>query len=223
MDKIVQVYCNNCVGLRRHNELFSASRVAFSGDEDHESVTEQIALAACCGCDTRTTVVRTFYGDEQDMTQYPSQITRKAPDWLWDIFLEDNINNPVKHDFITEIYVALGAGALRLATLGIRALIEHVMIEKIGADNRTFVQNLDAFEEKGYLSKYQRLAIEPVLEAGHASMHRGFKAAREDVLHLLDVTENLIQLIYIYQPRSEKMKIPPRPAKVTRALKGPPI
>ncbi|WP_371851449.1 DUF4145 domain-containing protein [Duganella sacchari] len=44
------------------------------------------------------------------------------------------------------MYVAISSSALRLATLGVRALLEHVMIEKVG-DNGSFKKNLEAFEQ----------------------------------------------------------------------------
>jgi hypothetical protein len=117
-----------------------------------------------------------------------------------DIFLKDNDpGNPIKHDFIKEIYLAISSGALRLATLGIRALLEHVMIENVG-DRNGFVNNLDAFQAEGFMPKIQRQAIEPVLEAGHASMHRGFNPTHYDVTHLLDVTEDLIRQFTFIRP-----------------------
>ena len=97
----------------------------------------------------------------------------------------------------------------RLAVIGIRALLEQIMIEKV-TDNRSFKANIDKFQEHGFISRMQREAIEPVIEAGHASTHRGFKASKADIHHLINVTENLIESIYINQIRSTKLKVPQR-------------
>lgn len=101
---------------------------------------------------------------------------------------------------------------LRLCVIGIRALLEHVMVENI-SDQGGFFANLKAFETGGFISRVQREAIEPVLEAGHASMHRGFKATEPQVQALLDVTENVLESIYITGGRVKGLAIPPRPDK----------
>ena len=54
-------------------------------------------------------------------------------------------------DLFLEIYQAVCGGQLRLAVMGVRALIEQVMIHKVG-DNGSFVKNLDAFQKAGYIS-----------------------------------------------------------------------
>jgi hypothetical protein len=208
----IQTHCSTCAGYRNHQVIAEESRMHHYYDEENdcgEDVQETARFAKCAGCGAFTMVIIFNNGHTQDQRHYPPQTTRKAPEWLFEIFLDDNAENPVKHAFIKEIYIALSNGALRLATLGIRALLEHVMIEQAG-DNKTFANNLNAFQEKGFISKVQRKAIEPVLEAGHASMHRGFAPTYQDVTHLLDVTENLLQSIYIYGRRSAALKIPQR-------------
>lgn len=111
-----------------------------------------------------------------------------------------------------EIYSAHKAGNLRLCVIGIRALLEHVMVENI-SDQGGFFANLKAFEAGGFISRVQREAIEPVLEAGHASMHRGFKATEPQVQALLDVTENVLESIYVTGGRVKGLAIPQRPDK----------
>lgn len=58
-----------------------------------------------------------------------------------------------------------------LAVMGIRALLEAVMISKAG-DHGTFSENIAEFEKLGYVSKLQRARLETILEAGHATIHR---------------------------------------------------
>ncbi|TFW17970.1 DUF4145 domain-containing protein [Duganella callida] len=212
MINYIQAHCNVCVGFRNHQVIAAETRMHHYYDEDDDSgtdVEEAVKLAKCCGCGAFTMIQTMSDGHTIERNQFPSPASRRVPEWLFEIFLEDKVENPVKHAFIKEIYTALSTGSLRLATLGIRALLEHVMIEHVG-DKKTFGKNLDAFQEDGYISKKQREAIEPVLEAGHASMHRGFAPTYQDVTHLLDVTENLLQSIYIYGPRSAALKIPQR-------------
>ena len=95
--------------------------------------------------------------------------------------------------------------------MGIRALIESVMIDKI-EDQGSFYKNLTAFESEGFVSKSQRSVLEPVLEAGHATIHRSFNPSREDIVTCLDVAEGIIEAIYINEDRAAALsrKVPPR-------------
>jgi hypothetical protein len=128
---------------------------------------------------------------------------------MFELFMSSDLNNPFKHEFIREIYSSLKTGNLRLTVLGVRALLEQVMLEHV-EDKGSFVKNLDQFEQAGFISRIQREAIVPVIEAGHASMHRGFKATEQQVEAILDITENLIESIYIAKSRTNGLKVPPR-------------
>ena len=97
-----------------------------------------------------------------------------------------------------------------MVVLGIRALLEQIMIENL-ADRGSFYDNLLQLEKEGFISKIQREAIGPVIEAGHASMHRGFKATEPQVAAILDVVENVIESIYISKGKTSGLKIPSRP------------
>lgn len=210
-----QLYCNDCLGIRRHTVMFHTERYWYSYDDEDGSPTSherrQYTLAQCDGCDFITLVMvddASFYPDVS-VLQYPPQTIRKEPKWLTDLLLDSIISDTYKNEFISEIYIALRNNTPRLAVMGIRALLEQIMIEKVG-DNGSFKKNLDKFEADGYISKVQRDAIDPVIEAGHASIHRGFKAQQSDVIHLMDVTENLIESIYINQKRSAQLNVPKR-------------
>ena len=89
--------------------------------------------------------------------------------------------------------------------MGIRALIEHMMILEV-TDNGSFKKNLEAFQKAGYLSDKQRTIIEPILEAGHAAIHRGYEPSSEDVITVIEITESLVETIYVHSKKAEKLK-----------------
>ena len=95
--------------------------------------------------------------------------------------------------------------------MGIRALLEQVMIDKVG-DHGSFKNNLDEFQGQGFVSISQRQVLEPVLEAGHATMHRSFTPESKDVGLLMDIAESVIESIYVneYRAKGITKKIPPR-------------
>jgi hypothetical protein len=206
----ITAYCNLCTGERAHKVLFSEQREWHDDDDGYVSYHEvsQSIVAACCGCEYRTFLTRWWNSSEVFVTQYPPKTLRRKPDWGFNSFTF-SIADATKSELLNEVYSALGAGCPRLAVMGVRALLEHIMIEKVG-DQHGFAKNLSAFTEQGFISKLQGETLSRVLEAGHASIHRAYKPELEDVLFCLDVTELLIASIYIHPTRSARMNLPVR-------------
>jgi hypothetical protein len=211
----ISIYCNVCAGERDHEVLFSVERRWDEEPDDETSYgyleVEQCLVAACCGCKHRTFLTRWWNGPEKAITQYPPKTVRRKPHWSVNLFFS-NIADPTKIELLDEIYAALGAECLRLAVMGIRALLEHIMIEQVG-DEGGFDEKLNAFEKKGCISTVQRAALAPIIQAGHASMHRAYKPPLDDVMFCLDVVENVIASIYVHPNRSIQMKVPQRPPR----------
>jgi hypothetical protein len=88
------------------------------------------------------------------------------------------------------------------------------MIDKIG-DQGNFTANINKFETQGYISKKQREIIEPVLEAGHASIHRGFVPKADQLITLVDIVESIVLVVYVQTAKAAalKKKIPPKKTK----------
>ncbi|WP_313331228.1 DUF4145 domain-containing protein [Comamonas sp.] len=103
--------------------------------------------------------------------QYPPALARRRPLWVHDLCLEDFLRGQSKYKLLQELYIGIGVQNWWLTMLGVRSLLEFVMIEKVG-DNGTFVKNLHKFLNAGFISKIQLDALEPLIEAGHASTHR---------------------------------------------------
>ena len=196
--------------------MFSTTREHHEDSDDGNAYYERTVyrVAECDGCasvSVHTSWVNSGQPDPID-EQWPPKVSRRPPKWMFELFLSDSFHNPFKHDFIREIYSSLKARNLRLTVLGVRALLEQVMLEHI-EDKHSFAGNLEAFEAQGFISRVQREAILPVIEAGHASMHRGFKATEQQVEAILDIAENVIESIYITKSRATGIEVPPRKPK----------
>ena len=103
-----------------------------------------------------------------------------------------------------EIYVAVQNGLTRLAAMGIRAALESVMIDKVG-DKKNFKANMDAFQEAYYLSVRERGHLEAILNVGDAAMHREWNPPGNDVKVLLDITESIIQVVYLHDKSADAL------------------
>jgi hypothetical protein len=113
---------------------------------------------------------------------------------------------------LTEVYSAVQNDLRCLAAMGIRAILEVVMRNKVG-DQRTFKVLLDEFQKAGYLSTRQAGSLDSILEAGHAAIHRGWEPTDEDIAALLDITEAVIETTYLHERRAQALekRVPRRP------------
>lgn len=222
----VKSHCNRCQGETNQDVLHSET-VKWEEiiDEDEEgggfqiSGTDIYQMLKCRGCDSITFKYEEWFEGNYDergnrvpeFHYYPPAIYRPEPKWLNDLdsFFEEE--QKFIHDLMKEIYSSLHNDSRRLATMGIRALIEHIMIEKVG-DQGSFVKNLDTFAAKGLISLSQKDILGAVLEAGHASIHRSYSPTTEDLHTCMDIAESIVESIYIHPNKASKLKgkIPPR-------------
>jgi hypothetical protein len=228
-DTMRKAHCNKCLRSTNHEVLFrqetSWSEDIAVGDGNYHPISGEdiYSLLKCRGCDEVRFLHEHQFSEEWDedgpvlnRDYYPPQITRQKPEWV--VF-----GLPIKlglyefGELIDEIYRALPIKATRLAAMGIRALVEKMMIDKVG-DKGTFEQNIRSFFEAGYVAPVQQDAFKSILvEAGHAAMHRGWEPSLDDVNTLLDIVESLIKATYIDPAKAQQVgqRIPPRSRKGT--------
>ena len=108
---------------------------------------------------------------------------------------------------ITEVHSAHSNGLERLTIMGIRSVIELIMIEKVG-DHKTFWKNLDEFNKKGYISTIEYDILRSVIDVGNEVTHENKLPQPEGVIVAIDIMEHLIAAIYIH-PYHAKTYIPP--------------
>lgn len=106
---------------------------------------------------------------------------------------------------LKEVYVAVQNNLPRLATMGVRALLEKIMISKT-ADQGSFAKNIEKFEELGHVSKLQRKRLETILDAGHAAIHRAYDPKEKDVITLLDIAEHIVESVYLHEGKVAALK-----------------
>lgn len=209
-----KAHCNQCGGSKQHDVLWTKSEKLF--DDYCAEGTDHFGLQ-CRGCESisyETSGWQSDLRDEdgellRDVQSYPPKTVRKKPHWHADVVLQALFDDKHFLNLLDEIYIALQNNCPRIAVMGIRALVETIMVDKCG-DQRTFADHLDAFEKQGYMSTVQRRAIEPVIEAGHATIHRSFKPDAGEVLIALNIAENLIESIYVAGTLAAQLKVPPR-------------
>lgn len=225
------IHCNRCSNTTKHESIFAEDFYWSDEISDDFGVdgADKYELLKCGGCGSIQLRHTNWFSEDFDPETgtaklkrhyYPPPTYRKKPKWLYPyvspsddalfyVVLEKNLE-----DIINEIYIALQNNALQLAVMGIRALLETVIVHKCG-DQGTFGGNLEAFYKAGYISTKQKELINSVLEAGHAAIHRGYKPKKHEVSCLMDISESIIEMIYINDFRMKGIngKIPAKKSK----------
>lgn len=142
--------------------------------------------------------------DEPSVIYYPPAISRREPKWMGQFGgpfsnVDDAVGEPVH-----EIYASLHNSSRRLSTIGTRSLLEHVMLSKI-SDQGTFKKNVAAFQNAGFLSEKHAQFLTTVIDAGNASIHRSWKPTREQLSTIMDITESILEAVYVLHPSAEKL------------------
>jgi hypothetical protein len=205
--------CSNCRAKTSHNVL----------QVERRTFDETFELIECAGCGrvsfAHSYLVSSGSGgewlEERWTDYYPSPKSRPQPWWLGELRLSGpliNIDYGLR-GLLAEIYEAVSGGQPRLALMGVRALLEQLMVVKVG-DQGSFASNLKAFCDKGFISQVQYDAVSAVLDAGHATMHRMYKPTEDDLNTVLDIVEGVFAAIFVHMPSAKALsdQIPRRPS-----------
>lgn len=212
---LTEAHCNKCCGMRTHNVLHTA-RSTWENETHEVNGSDTYDTVKCSGCGDIKLRLTAWNSEEHEdyITYFPAAIFRREPIWFSQLWSKLGKNDQFIEPLLKEIYTALQNGMPSLATMGVRALLEQVMVTKAG-DKGSFAKNIAAFQELGFVSIVQRKRLEAILEAGHAAIHRTFTPEVRDVITLLDITEHIIEAVYLHEELVQQLRkrIPPRPTK----------
>lgn len=161
-------------------------------------------MLKCAGCDSVILRHTSSFSEDPEPSVhfYPPAMSRKEPAWLVDM---SGKSAALAKSLLKEIYVGVQNGMKMIATMGVRSLMEYVMIDSVG-DQGTFGKNLTEFASKGFISDKQRDILDVVLEAGHATTHRAYQPSDQDLATCIDIAENVLQTVYVHPWKAAELK-----------------
>jgi hypothetical protein len=211
----IKAHCNRCGGDRNH-EVLHSEKTSWEHEEYSIGGSYQYDTLKCLGCDSVKLRHTSWFSEDDTPTInfYPPAIFRPRPNWFNELLARLSSEDEFVHKLLKEIYVAIQNNLPSLATMGIRSLLEKIMISKTG-DQGSFLKNIVQFERLGYVSRVQRERLEAILEAGHATIHRAFSPETDDVITLVDITEHIVESVYLHDAKITELKkrVPPRKSK----------
>lgn len=207
--------CNTCGGERNHAlraKYYAEGPMDATDDDGIPLAFDLFEILQCLGCNA-VTIRRTkwngsrYYVDSEDggfiysdesITYLPGRMARARPPWL------SSLPKAVE-SVLGEVYSALDVGALTLAAIGVRTIIDMVALKAVG-DLGTFREKLEALEKGGWLGSLDRRRVEVVADAGSAAAHRGFRATPTSIGHMMEVVEHLLKATYVLDLQTKVLK-----------------
>ncbi|MGH7075305.1 MAG: DUF4145 domain-containing protein [Stellaceae bacterium] len=222
-------YCRQCGGERRHSMIAEKTR-SWSDDDAPVDGSDTWSIIECGGCHTVTFVHSHWFSEDTEYTEdgstpilhrdlYPPTPSRKMPEWGVDAYLGLKNEDLWVVKLHADIYAAVGMEAFALAAMGTRAIVDFAVTSTAGEEG-TFKDKLNRMRKQHPITETQVEVIYAAFDAGSAAAHRGYSPTREEVFTLLDITESLLQQLYIDPVRQRrqaqaaealKSKTPPRP------------
>ena len=129
----------------------------------------------------------------------------KRPEWY------DQLDD-TKKALISEIETALQGNLSALPTMGLRTLLESIILDHID-DKGNFKKNIDEFVKQGYMTNKQADLVSSVVDAGNAAAHRAYFPDAANILVCVEVVKHLAHGVYILGPMVNAMakNTPSRP------------
>jgi hypothetical protein len=125
----------------------------------------------------------------------PPRTWRRPPEWVDQLEAMD----PGLTALLREVYQSANDRQPRLLSMGVRAVLDLVMIQTIG-DAGSFENKMSAMAKTGHLSGRQQDMLATVIDAGSAASHRGFQPPRDLLEQMLVVMASIVRDHFITNP-----------------------
>jgi hypothetical protein len=192
--------CRHCAVGGYHYPIHNG-KIDKSERPSHRST---FKLLECENCGWLTLIVDNWVfpqsgGDSfiTDTLRYPPNIVRPKPDWFSSLSEE-------YRTLLNEIYSALDNRLYTLASAGIRTAIDRLIVEMIG-DIGTFKSKLSSLQKKGIVNNDEFDLMDSIIDAGSASVHRGYSPTQDIVIAMLEITEHIFFELKIRELRSNRL------------------
>jgi Domain of unknown function (DUF4145) len=218
--EIVKAHCNKCDGER--NAYRRASHAVNQRDGEI-SWSDTYDVLECCGCNSISVRHEHWFSEWDDfdldsvtgqpklipgikVTSWPPPTKRRKPEWV------DNLDDDVLRGVADEVYQALDAGLIVLASIGTRTLLDRAMFLRVGDPRGGFAAKLDEMVQNGHIGEGEKETLEAITDAGSAAAHRGFAPSANTLTTIVEAVENFLHREFVLKTAAKEVRkaTPPR-------------
>lgn len=144
---------------------------------------------------------------------YPPEPKRPSPAWFWKVMQVDRLLYFTMH----ETYCAYDNDLRILCVSGIRTALDRLFTLSDISPDLPYARRVAAFKEKKRISPEFADAVDVMIEAGHAAIHRNWRPSEVHTSELLGYLDKLVEYC-LFPPEGAsvdalKKLIPPGPRK----------
>jgi hypothetical protein len=188
-------------------EILPATRYGMSLNEYWE-------IVDCSGCNTPSFRLRSWsefddYRDfdtgefplhKENVTRFPVTETYMPHQWMPRLPYEER-------RLMQWVYDAVNSRSLTLAAIGLRMVIERVIVTRVGErENEGLKGKLGRFVVEGFAGTRETEVLYAVIDAGSAAAHRGYAPSGVDMDTMIRVVESLLQRLYVFEYEASQLK-----------------
>ncbi len=199
VEKDIKNYCSKCKNDTNQNIVFYDSELdtkeiffeSLKGDALWIIEKHDWTITKCKGCGMLNMQIKTSHIGKDNLEWIvnikliPWKIHHTPPKWVFSLDKKYIL-------ILSEIYTAYNNDLFRLTAMGIRTILDMLMIDAIG-DIGSFEEKIKIFEKEGHINKTQKKIFETVIEVGNASSHRWYNPEKNTLNDLLEIIEHLLQ------------------------------
>lgn len=135
---------------------------------------------------------------------WPALAKRQKPDWITEYGIEAEGTKEL-NGIIREVYIALDTDLAVLAAIGMRTCFDVAAINLGVNDSLSFAQKIDALEKSGKIGSVDKSRIEVLIDAGSASVHRGWTPSTKQLHTLVELLEQFLFDAFVRPSRKKKL------------------
>ncbi len=172
--------------------------------------TTQSYIIKCGGCKERSFLQRTkayqnWTPAGETVETFPGNLNSwRSPKWFAKRDLAGELGQFI-HSYLAQIYSCYNSRSFDLVALGVRALIENLLVKKNGEDIGGFEHKLNKFRESGHVTNDQKNILKEVIDLGSAVTHRGTRASRDMAEDALRILESFIEQLFVNPNRKQRI------------------
>jgi hypothetical protein len=226
--------CSRCGGIRKC-DIHAEHTESYISDPFQAWTDRRILECRGCGYVFMQTVSTNNsedydYDDEgspclkEDVKYWPALSKRKMPDWM-EKGLEAKDTERLSFSML-ELYGALDNDLNSLAGIGIRMSFD-IAAKLLGVEpEQPFENKLNELVSKGLIGVVDKDRLEILVDAGSASVHRGWHPKYGDLSSMMDILEHFVEAAFVEPLRRKRLddkaaivktSVPPRKHRAKKA------